>query len=107
MRTKITSISAALLCAAAASPAFAQARTAPGGPYSLLSGTTVPTGTDVVSGEFGWPSATFGFTHGMSPTSDVGFKFDLLFRSEEHTSELQSLTNLVCRLLLVKKKIHI
>src|SRR5438046_5679826 len=30
---------------------------------------------------------------------------DALFRrSEEHTSELQSLTNLVCRLLLEKKK---
>src|SRR5262249_58503948 len=28
-------------------------------------------------------------------------------RSEEHTSELQSLTNLVCRLLLEKKKYHI
>src|SRR5438093_8310500 len=28
-------------------------------------------------------------------------------RSEEHTSELQSLTNLVCRLLLEKKKIKI
>src|SRR5438046_7628752 len=28
-------------------------------------------------------------------------------RSEEHTSELQSLTNLVCRLLLEKKKITI
>src|SRR5437016_10403460 len=27
-----------------------------------------------------------------------------LCRSEEHTSELQSLTNLVCRLLLEKKK---
>src|SRR5437016_7031136 len=27
-------------------------------------------------------------------------------RSEEHTSELQSLTNLVCRLLLEKKKSH-
>src|SRR5258706_6483729 len=27
-------------------------------------------------------------------------------RSEEHTSELQSLTNLVCRLLLEKKKLH-
>src|SRR5437016_9079628 len=26
------------------------------------------------------------------------------FRSEEHTSELQSLTNLVCRLLLANKK---
>src|SRR5438046_2377176 len=29
-----------------------------------------------------------------------------LGRSEEHTSELQSLTNLVCRLLLEKKKTH-
>src|SRR5437016_11705659 len=27
-----------------------------------------------------------------------------ILRSEEHTSELQSLTNLVCRLLLEKKK---
>src|SRR5438046_3704106 len=27
-------------------------------------------------------------------------------RSEEHTSELQSLTNLVCRLLLEKKKFY-
>src|SRR5438093_6804228 len=30
--------------------------------------------------------------------------FGLILRSEEHTSELQSLTNLVCRLLLEKKK---
>src|SRR5438046_4655473 len=29
---------------------------------------------------------------------------DDVWRSEEHTSELQSLTNLVCRLLLEKKK---
>src|SRR5438093_10176411 len=29
---------------------------------------------------------------------------DVAQRSEEHTSELQSLTNLVCRLLLEKKK---
>src|SRR5215213_1613269 len=29
---------------------------------------------------------------------------EVVFRSEEHTSELQSLTNLVCRLLLEKKK---
>src|SRR5688572_32193481 len=28
----------------------------------------------------------------------------VLFRSEEHTSELQSQSNLVCRLLLEKKK---
>src|SRR5437016_8483317 len=31
-------------------------------------------------------------------------RHDPLHRSEEHTSELQSLTNLVCRLLLEKKK---
>src|SRR2546430_9577607 len=30
--------------------------------------------------------------------------FFALFRSEEHTSELQSQSNLVCRLLLEKKK---
>ena len=30
-----------------------------------------------------------------------------LFRSEEHTSELQSLVNLVCRLLLEKEKAHV
>src|SRR2546430_9632570 len=32
-----------------------------------------------------------------------GFTFFLRFRSEEHTSELQSQSNLVCRLLLGKK----
>jgi len=51
----------------------------------LLGGTTVPAGTDVASGEFGWPSASFGFTHGLSGTTDVGFKFDLLFGFEDTT----------------------
>src|SRR2546430_6072922 len=37
-------------------------------------------------------------------TSEQG---DLLARSEEHTSELQSQSNLVCRLLLEKKKPHL
>ena len=31
-------------------------------------------------------------------------RIEMHVRSEEHTSELQSLTNLVCRLLLEKKK---
>ena len=30
--------------------------------------------------------------------------YDKVYRSEEHTSEFQSRTNLVCRLLLEKKK---
>ena len=33
-----------------------------------------------------------------------GIRCEKATRSEEHTSELQSLTNLVCRLLLEKKK---
>src|SRR2546430_10664411 len=33
--------------------------------------------------------------------------FSTLTRSEEHTSELQSQSNLVCRLLLEKKKYHV
>src|SRR5256885_7349887 len=39
-------------------------------------------------------------TNGRHPLPDV----DVLARSEEHTSELQSPCNLVCRLLLEKKK---
>src|SRR5258706_7899549 len=50
---------------------------------------------------------------GIVALAEIGDKTQLLAlvlaargaeRSEEHTSELQSLTNLVCRLLLEKKK---
>src|SRR6266478_4053444 len=37
-------------------------------------------------------------------TSFSSFRSPLSLRSEEHTSELQSQSNLVCRLLLEKKK---
>src|SRR5258706_7022944 len=44
--------------------------------------------------------AHFGQTsHGRSERNE-----EIEMRSEEHTSELQSLTNLVCRLLLDKKE---
>src|SRR5437016_10183693 len=35
---------------------------------------------------------------------EMSLRWAVRLRSEEHTSELQSLTNLVCRLLLEKKK---
>src|SRR5437016_12053486 len=41
---------------------------------------------------------------GLHPQRIEPASSDASFRSEEHTSELQSLTNLVCRLLLEKKK---
>src|SRR2546430_8384059 len=43
---------------------------------------------------------TTPLTHGLM----AGFKVIKTERSEEHTSELQSQSNLVCRLLLEKKK---
>src|SRR5256885_11908005 len=45
-----------------------------------------------------------------TPLEDVPVKVSVLpgsSRSEEHTSELQSPCNLVCRLLLEKKKTHL
>src|SRR2546430_13583623 len=45
---------------------------------------------------------TAGLTHGGEPEKNA---IDAAYiRSEEHTSELQSQSNLVCRLLLEKKK---
>src|SRR5437016_11102002 len=57
------------------------------------------------------PLAVRGEARGVSSASQSGFRGGAaraacsFGRSEEHTSELQSLTNLVCRLLLEKKKI--
>src|SRR2546430_4950778 len=51
--------------------------------------------------------AGYGF---FSPNVPSNYKlvFELHYaRSEEHTTELQSQSNLVCRLLLEKKKIHL
>src|SRR5256885_3972632 len=46
-----------------------------------------------------------GSTSEASPQrSSGGSEMDQVIRSEEHTSELQSPCNLVCRLLLEKKK---
>src|SRR5476649_3092217 len=40
----------------------------------------------------------------IPPRATVKFKAGKIMRSEEHTSELQSHSDLVCRLLLEKKK---
>src|SRR5258706_5877241 len=54
------------------------------------------------SGNAAWMGATRPAARGQFVF--VAIAFGCLTRSEEHTSELQSLTNLVCRLLLEKKK---
>src|SRR2546430_10942577 len=45
-----------------------------------------------------------GMVAGFRPEKNHDVFFAGLLRSEEHTSELQSQSNLVCRLLLEKKK---
>src|SRR5262244_4614858 len=56
------------------------------------------------------PNGSFMGTAGIAPSRAQleawSRREAALVRSEEHTSELQSLTNLVCRLLLEKKKKH-
>src|SRR2546430_3838315 len=49
--------------------------------------------------------AFFSETERILPPGSLGRLIAALSRSEEHTSELQSQSNLVCRLLLEKKKI--
>src|SRR3989449_7590375 len=57
-----------------------------------------------------WGSSAITDPHGIAIINDVIYLTDredhvaLKFRSEEHTSELQSRLHLVCRLLLEKKK---
>src|SRR5437016_8894367 len=68
------------------------------------------TGSPSRSGHCKWspfPLPSLGSTPAHSRESDRGdcpVGQPETWRSEEHTSELQSLTNLVCRLLLEKKK---
>src|SRR2546427_5019399 len=55
----------------------------------------------------GNPAGTSGGSAVSGPSRGIGCGFRTsrkLIRSEEHTSELQSQSNLVCRLLLEKKK---
>src|SRR5258706_12014967 len=63
-------------------------------PYTTLFRSVSPAG-NTATPSAGRDSSTLPFSRATAST---------VCRSEEHTSELQSLTNLVCRLLLEKKK---
>src|SRR5437016_5279150 len=57
----------------------------------------------VLSPEIGLPDMVYA-ANGAFVVDGIVYGARFKHRSEEHTSELQSLTNLVCRLLLEKKK---
>src|SRR5688572_31777175 len=58
----------------------------------------------VIPSEFCWAHIKNPQTDNQRYVRDIHEKSGLFQRSEEHTSELQSQSNLVCRLLLEKKK---
>src|SRR2546427_2743943 len=87
------------------SPRLVQVRTAPPavelaelsfgtGPLPISAWRTAPSDPDTMQWAHGYSGCIGVSMNGVQPGS----------RSEEHTSELQSQSNLVCRLLLEKKK---
>src|SRR2546428_9137751 len=87
-------------------------------PYTTLFRSTFGMGqeTDVRTVQIEWPSGQVDKLHNVSADQTVTVreakgiiavkKFGRRRRSEEHTSELQSRSDLVCRLLLEKKNRH-
>ena len=71
---------------AAAVLAVGSAQAQEGRRWSILGPDTVPVGADVISGAFGWPDVSFGYTHGISPTFDAGARFSLLYGVENTTT---------------------
>src|SRR2546430_5145310 len=67
-------------------------------PYTTLFRSDLMTGFSVAPLQF------FSMAGGVIALSSLIL---VVYRSEEHTSELQSQSNLVCRLLLEKKKNHL
>src|SRR5205823_12381713 len=66
----------------------------------------LPSGTEMARARIGAHPAEMVLSNRKIPDEQRTWKYRLYFqvRSEEHTSELQSLAYLVCRLLLEKKK---
>src|SRR5258706_290838 len=88
-----------------------------GGDIGLINGSGDTTATTVtgVDGFYQFSGLTPGVQYQVQFAAPAGYVFtgqDIgpdvsdSDRSEEHTSELQSLTNFVCRLLLLKKSVY-
>jgi hypothetical protein len=81
MRTAAFAAAAAVLATAAAHAQDKIPRA------SLIGGETVDQGQDVFSSEIGWPSVSLGYTHGLTPYTDAGVRFDLLYSIEGTTQD--------------------
>ena len=88
MTSRSRIVAAAFATLLAASPALASAQgdaTKEGlGGWSVV-GTETVSGRPVIDVQTGWPSTTFGYTMGLSPTSDVSFRLGMLYGYEGTT----------------------
>src|SRR5690606_39928469 len=75
------------------------------GKAGYSAGDDILLGLDVASSEF-FDNGKYSLVGENKRLTSEQF-VDFLARSEEHTSELQSRENLVCRLLLEKKKMYL
>ena len=83
-------LAAAIFAFAALSPANAQAQAdapvhAGLSGWSTVGSETVSPGRPVVDVQAGWPSTSFGYTFGLSPTTDVSLRLGLLYGFEGTT----------------------
>src|SRR5258705_1834028 len=73
-------------------------------PYTTLFRSTTLTNLSVASGSGGGLVLSGSTLYGTAPPTPQSGSYCKIFRSEEHTAELQSLKHFVFRLLLSKKK---
>src|SRR5438309_5595335 len=79
-------------------------------PYTTLFRSCMPCFKNITSGKYGkvrCPLCRASWKRTKLRNNLQTLDFSSLYRSEEHTSELQSQFHLVCRLLLEKKKLVI
>lgn len=89
IRARIAAAAVAV-CALVVAPVGAIAQTDPAAKpglsgWSVVGAETVH-GRPVLDVQSGWPSTTFGYTFGMSPTTDVGIRLGLLYGYEGTTN---------------------
>jgi hypothetical protein len=87
-RIRVAVAAVALLAATVPATSMAQSDAAgrPGLTGWSVVGTETVTGRPVIDVQAGWPSTTFGYTFGMSPSSDIGLRFGLLYGYEGTTN---------------------
>jgi hypothetical protein len=85
LRNRTAIAAAAVLAALIPSAAMAEGAGNAGlGGWSVV-GTETVSGRPVIDVQTGWPSTTFGYTFGLSPTSDISLRLGLLYGYEGTT----------------------